>query len=94
MNSRTDPIQLNIRGLDRVRVLLWSFTQGCFHQENLTETLNSNLNAFAKKRAHQDFIVVGVAADQQTLERLRIRLIEEYGQPAPTGRRNQGPAPA
>jgi hypothetical protein len=81
-NDRTNPISLKIRGLDRVHVLLWSFRQGCFHFETLTETLNSNLSAYAENRAHQDYIVVGVAADQQTLNRLRIRLIEEYGQHA------------
>lgn len=70
--------------LDKTWVLLWSFSQGCFHVETLNETVKAGIEAFTERHTFQDFIVLGVAEDRKEIDRLYDELLEKYGRPERT----------
>lgn len=85
--TTTAPIQLGIHDLDKVHLLLWSFSQGCFHYETLADTIESGLEAYAKNLNFQDYIVLAVASDWRTLSVLREQSVATYGRPEKTAKR-------
>mgnify|MGYP001606545887 CR=1 FL=1 len=70
--------------LKETHVLLWSFSQGCFHCETLDETVASGQLAFAENRSFQDYIVLAVASTREEIDTVRVALVARYGRPEPT----------
>lgn len=65
--------------LKQIHVLLWSFSQGCFHCETLDETVTNGQIAYAENRNFQDYIVIAVAPTREEINLVRTALIARYG---------------
>lgn len=68
----------------KMHVLLYSFSQGCFHFETLDKTMESGVLAYIKNRCFQDYIVLGVSRSREDVEKLRDTLVSECGRYTPT----------
>ena len=68
----------------QIHVLLWSFSQGCFHRETLDLTVKAGIEAYAQKHTFQDYIVLAVANDPSELNQVREALVTKFGHRAPT----------
>ncbi len=72
--------------MKNLNVLLWSFSQGAFHRELLSETILSGLKAYTKNNVQQDYIVLAVAETPEELDAVRQSLVEKCGQYEPQKR--------